>query len=199
MALIEPRQGILLNDLLHPFLPPPTDFSNWVFSATYTATILSTFYVLKRGLYFSAVVFISYSMLLFFRSIFIIVVPLEPPVGFIPLDDSFVRFFNSENIIYTKDLFFSGHTASMFFFYFIVNDKRLKYFLFTLALFVITAISIMRVHYTIDILGGITAAYSIFLSANYFDKKCWKFFHQPILQKAPILNSNTNLPQIKNQ
>ncbi len=189
MAVIEEREGVVLNDFLHPLLPLPIDLSPWIFAATYSASVLIIVHVLRRGLYFATVVFLAYSFLFLLRSSCIFFVPLDPPPGMIALDDPFIRFFNPDNFVYTKDLFFSGHTASMVSFYLLANEKRLKTFLFFIALFVMAAISIQRVHYTIDILGGIMAAYLTYALVHFLEKKLWHLCHSPVPQKLAAVKS----------
>lgn len=189
MAEIEGRQGMVLSDFLHPLLPPPVDLSTWIFTATYTASVLTIIHILKRGLYFSTAVFMAYAVLFLMRCLCIYFIPLDPPPGMIALDDPFIRFFNPENFVYSKDLFFSGHTASMVSFYLIANNKRLKLFLLVTAVFVMTAISLQRIHYTIDIFGGIAAAYATYLLVQVLEKKMWHFCHSPIPQKLATVKS----------
>ena len=189
MQLIEGREGIVLNDFLHPFLPPPIDLSNWIFTATYSATFFCIYYVLKKGMLFTSAVFLTYSVLLVVRSICVVAIPLNPPPDMIPLDDPFIRFFNPENFVYSKDLFFSGHTASMCFYYLLVKEKRIKNVMLLLALFVVTAISIQRIHYTVDIIGGIVAAYAGFSLLQYFEKKLWHLCYRPVAQELPVLKT----------
>ena len=187
MAFVEPRERLLINDFLHPVLPPPRDLSHFIFLATYSATIVSIYFLLKRGLYIAGIVFFSYGFLLLCRSLAIVLIPLEPPVEMVLLKDPFVSFFSSENIVYTKDLFFSGHTASMFFFYFLTNRKWLKNLLFFMAIFVVIAVSIQRVHYTIDIIGGILAAKMCFMLVQYLAKKWRSNFMWPVFQKSMVV------------
>ena len=194
MELIEGRQGMVLGDFLHPYLPGPLNLSTWIFTATYSATIFSIFYVLKKGMYFSSIIFLAYSVMLVVRSICVVAIPLNPPPEMIPLEDTFIKFFNPANYVYSKDLFFSGHTASMFFYYLLVKDKRIKNAMLFLAIFVVIAISIQRIHYTIDIIGGVVAAYAGFSLVRIFDKKLWHLCYRPIVQKLPVLKTfpNTN-------
>ena len=49
--------------------------------------------------------------------------PLDPPVNMIILNDPLVEFFGTGQTL-TKDLFFSGHTATLFIL-FLVSEKKI--------------------------------------------------------------------------
>lgn len=79
----------------------------------------------------------AYSCLLVLRSFSMLVVPLDPPSGMLLLTDPFVSYFVEEHFVATRDLFFSGHTASLVFFFLIAKKGWLKAVHFALATFVI--------------------------------------------------------------
>lgn len=185
-----------MNDFFHFLLPPPVDMSKWIFMATYLATITCMVHVLRKGLYFSGVIFTAYAAMLFLRSITMILVPLDPPLEMIPLTDPLLSYTNpSGDFVFSKDLFFSGHTASMFFFFFVANEKRLKTFYFLLSMFVIVAISIQRIHYTVDIAGGIIAAYFAFSLSIFLEKRLSMIRQKPVIQKLYVAKSVANLEE----
>lgn len=95
----------------------------------------------------------SYVLLSFLRELTIFLLPLDPPPNLIGLVDPLSNAFYGPKFI-TKDLFPSGHTATMFLLYFCLirrSDKRL-------ALLVTCCVAVLllvqHVHYTVDILGG---------------------------------------------
>jgi len=179
MFLVENRSGPVLFDPLHHFLPPPMNFSNHIFISTYSAVFVIAMDSISKGPNQLSKVCLGYSMILFLRSASMILVPLDPPVGLILLIDPLISFFNPEPFVATRDLFFSGHCASLAFFYFIVNNKYAKYFLGFLNVFVIIAISLQRVHYTIDIIGGVIVAYGVFRLME----KLFVTYVEPLFQK----------------
>lgn len=162
MYLVEYRPGIILFDPLHYLLPAPTNVSNLIFIATYSSALIVTIDNLWCGLNQFNKLCLGYAMLLYLRSASMVLVPLDPPVGLIPLIDPFVSSFNPEPFVATRDLFFSGHCSALALFFFMAKKKTVKYFLAALNLFVIGALSIQRVHYTIDIVSGIIVAYSVY-------------------------------------
>lgn len=149
-SFIQSRSGKLLNDfILNVFTPQ--DVSWFTFSIIYLALILALIYLsdkpklLLLGLQ-------SYCIIVIIRIGTIYFFPLEPPKGIIPLTDPFVTnlFYRYREI--TKDLFFSGHTSTMFLLALIVRNRPLKIF-FILSTFAVGFLLIIQhVHYTIDIL-----------------------------------------------
>lgn len=162
MFLVEDRPGPILFDPVHYFLPAPINFSNQIFISTYSAVFVIAMDSLSKGPNQLSKVCLGYTMILFLRSASMVLVPLDPPEGLILLIDPLISFFNPEPFVATRDLFFSGHCASLAFFFFIVKNKYAKYFLAFLNVFVIIAISLQRVHYTIDIVGGVIVAYGVY-------------------------------------
>ena len=51
--------------------------------------------------------------------------PFNPPPEMIPLNDPFVQFFGSGKLL-TKDFFFSGHTATLFLLFLVIDKKPFK-------------------------------------------------------------------------
>ena len=105
------------------------------------------------------------------RSLSIILVPLNPPEGLIPLEDPMVAFFSSGKEIFTKDLFFSGHTATLIYLLLIAQKQWLKKLLLLISILVIAAILYQRVHYSIDVLGGILFAWGVYKITIFFEEK----------------------------
>ncbi len=99
------------------------------------------------------------------RQACILLVALDPPAGIIVLKDVFL-----ENTFYphhtpmTKDLFFSGHVASLWIYFLCSGKKYLKVY-FALATVLMTFMILsMRVHYTYDVYGAIFFTTVIFFS-----------------------------------
>jgi hypothetical protein len=151
---IEHRTGIQLMD---PFLQliPRFDFSIAIFILLYTAlgtTIIAHLHrphiilrIIEMHLWVAVV-----------RQICILLIALEPPTGLIVLRDVFL-----ENTVYpresplTKDLFFSGHVASIWLYFLCAENPILKRFLLLATLLMSFMILSMRVHYTYDVYGAI--------------------------------------------
>jgi membrane-associated phospholipid phosphatase len=149
---VEQRQGIVLNDPLIAAIPPhnvsvPLFILIWALS-TWTAIRA------VQNPHIFLVFIWSFVVLSLFRTLTITLVPLEPPAGLIGLSDPLSNFFYGHDRFITKDLFFSGHTSTMFLLYFCLTgrgDKRAALFVtFSVAFLLL----VQHVHYTLDILGG---------------------------------------------
>jgi hypothetical protein len=105
------------------------------------------------------IAFQSYALIAFFRFSTIYFLPLDAPSTIIPLKDPFVEFFGGGRTLY-RDLFFSGHTATMFLFFLTSRDKKLRIIFLIASVFVASTVLIQHVHYTIDVLAAPFFAYS---------------------------------------
>ncbi|HVO50189.1 MAG TPA: phosphatase PAP2-related protein [Thermoanaerobaculia bacterium] len=89
------------------------------------------------------------------------VTPLEAPPGMIPLHDPLVRLFGPARLL-TKDLFFSGHTSTLFLLALAVPGPRCKAFFFASTAAVAFCVLAQHVHYAIDVLAAPFFAYASF-------------------------------------
>jgi len=146
---VESRTGQMLND---PFLNylPATDVSWLIFFLLYF-TILSwiitsvkTPDILLRGME-------TYILVTTLRMCSITLFPLEAPLNYIPLREPFVQFFTNGGRIISRDLFFSGHMATILFCYYTVRKGIFKKIYLATAIIIGLLLMIQRVHYTIDI------------------------------------------------
>ena len=80
--------------------------------------------------------------------------PLEPPAGLIGLVDPLSNFFYGHDKFITKDLFFSGHTSTMFLLYFCLVKPVDKRIALLVTVLVACLLLVQHVHYSVDILGG---------------------------------------------
>lgn len=151
---IENRSGIQLAD---PFLQliPRFDFSVAIFILLYTALSITILTHLHRPQIILRIIEMHLWVAVV-RQICILLIALEPPVGIIVLRDVFL-----ENTVYprqsplTKDLFFSGHVASIWLYFLCAENPILKRFLLLATLLMSFMILSMRVHYTYDVYGAI--------------------------------------------
>jgi len=103
--------------------------------------------------------FQTYILLVLFRMLAMYLVPLDPPIGCIDLQDPIV-FMMGTGMKIVKDLFFSGHTSTTFMLFQIAKNKFLKiYFLFA-TIVVGTSVILQKAHYTIDVYVGIIFSYA---------------------------------------
>jgi hypothetical protein len=149
---IQARNGYVLNDPVLQLLVH-RDFSlltfTLIYSAVITAIISFSFYpmLLLRGIQ-------AYCLLLIVRVFCIWLVPLNDPSGMIILNDPFVGYIGYRGAPISKDLFFSGHTSTLFLFFLAAPNRGLKSFFFIITLIVASCILIQHVHYTIDVIAA---------------------------------------------
>jgi hypothetical protein len=101
-------------------------------------------------------------------------VPLESPIAIIPLHDEILKltfYSGAENI---KDLFFSGHAATLFLFYFFSVDKVFKYLFLAAAISLSIGLVVQHVHYSFDILAAPVFAYISYKLVTKFSKHYYK-------------------------
>ena len=160
---IETRNGILLNDWLLDQIPA-YNVSLPIFVCVWASAIL----VIIRSLQNPQVLltFLSaYVLLCLSRIISISLVPLNAPVGLIALIDPLSNAFYGAKFI-TKDLFFSGHTSTVFLMGLCLISKKEKIIIFVAASVVSILLLIQHVHYTIDIVAAPIFAYFIWRLAQ---------------------------------
>jgi membrane-associated phospholipid phosphatase len=152
LAYAETRAGYQMPD---PFmnLLPAGDMSIFIFTLTYSA-VLAGILLSARKPHTFLLALQLYTAMTILRAACMFLLPLEPPPGTIHLNDPFL-----EHTFYMgrpnyKDLFFSGHTATVFLFGLVMSNKPLKYFFFTAAAIVGYCVIAQHVHYTIDVLAA---------------------------------------------
>lgn len=146
------RQGKIINDpLLNLFTP--IDLSFYTFGTTYILALWGIFTAVQKPELFISLIQ-AYTLITILRMACMFFFPLEAPEGIIPLNDSFLQntFYSGRDNL--KDLFFSGHTATIFLFGLYFNDKLLKYIYFVGAAVIGLLLMIQRVHYSFDIFAA---------------------------------------------
>lgn len=101
----------------------------------------------------------AYVLMALLRVVAMWATPLEAPPGMIPLEDPLVRLFGPGRLL-TKDLFFSGHTSTLFLLALTVPGRRWKALFVAATAAVAAAVLVQHVHYTIDVLAAPFFAYA---------------------------------------
>ncbi|MGH8564986.1 MAG: phosphatase PAP2-related protein [Gammaproteobacteria bacterium] len=151
-AWLESRPGYVLPDPLLDSLGP-ADVSVPLFTILYTTILVTVVRSLcepvrvVRGLH-------AYVILLLLRMAAMALVPLDPPPGFVPLADAFTQRFYPGTEPFEKDLFFSGHTATLWLMALIATTRagRLWSGFATLAVGVL--VIVQHAHYTLDVIAA---------------------------------------------
>lgn len=159
LVFIETREGVILSDPILPFFNA-VDLTWFSFSLIYLSivTAIIIFVPVPHQIMLAVQ---SYIVMVVIRIAAMYLTPLDPPPGMIPLNDPVVEIIGTGQLL-TRDLFFSGHTATLFLFY-LVSDKKLFKYLFLICV-VLVGISVLlqKVHYTIDVFVAPFFAYIAF-------------------------------------
>jgi membrane-associated phospholipid phosphatase len=153
---IERRHGLVLNDPALRLLPPhnvslPLFIVIWAIAgySLYRAALTPQMFL--NFLW-------SFILLSLFRALTITLVPLDPPAGLIPLVDPLSNFFYGDKFV-TKDLFFSGHTSTVFLLFLVIPGRAEKKLALLATFIVAFLLLVQHVHYSLDVLGGFLFAW----------------------------------------
>jgi len=148
LQFVEARPGVVFTDpILELF--NPIDITWLTFGLIYLSIVIALFSMAKKPdrLLFA---FQCYGLMVLFRLIVMYLLPLEAPATLIPLNDPFIQLFGTGEIL-TKDLFFSGHAATLFLLFLIVEKRVFKMILLTSTILVGIAVLLQHVHYVVDV------------------------------------------------
>lgn len=151
LQFIQHRTGLAINDPVLNILPA-VDMSLWIFALLYSCVAIILLHIcqypwqfLRGGQ--------AYVLMTFLRMGCLYLVPLEPPEGLIYLDDPFLNAAFYQGYV-SKDLFFSGHVATMFLFGVASQNRKLKHFFYFNTLVLGVMILLQKFHYTADVVAA---------------------------------------------
>lgn len=172
--------GIVLNDFILASITA-RDVSTLLFSVTWIC-ILSGLPILLRTPNGAMRVFWSVCVMSLLRCTVMYLVPLEPPVGIIPLRDPFVEGAFYDNKVLVKDLFFSGHTSNMVILTLLMDIKWFKIILGIASAIVGYLLMVQHVHYTIDVFAAPFFAYLAYrIATKIADNLVVRYQTSPII------------------
>ena len=159
LHFIEQREGVVLSDpVLRAFNPI---YLTWLtFALIYLSLIIfvvTSFNKPDKLL----IAFQAYGLMVIFRSIAMYLTPFEVPESILLLNDPFIQLFGKGEIL-TKDLFFSGHTGTLFLLFLLAENKTLKSIFLISTIMVGTAVLLQHVHYSIDVFVAPFVAYGAY-------------------------------------
>ena len=160
---IEQRHGILLNDPILRLLSPH-NISVPLFIVIWAITGLSIYRAAQTPQMFLTFLR-AFILLSLFRVLTITLIPLDPPIGLIPLVDPLSNFFYGDKFV-TKDLFFSGHTSTCFLLFLTIPGRSDKKLALAATFIVGFLLLVQHVHYALDVLGGFLFAWISYLIAT---------------------------------
>ena len=156
LLFVEERNGVTLNDpILNLF--NPIDLTWLTFSLIYISLILFLINRISEPKTLM-IALQTYGLMVLFRGIAMYLTPFNAPQNIIVLNDPFVQLFGKGDIL-TKDLFFSGHTGTLFLLVLLVDSKMLKTIFLIATILVGSAVLLQHVHYSIDVFAAPFVAY----------------------------------------
>jgi hypothetical protein len=149
---IQARHGFYPADFLLDFFAAH-DYSIAIFSVLYVSIVIALLHLIQKP-YHLLHGLLAYAILTTLRSITLLLIPLEAPTTIVLLKDPLVDRFFYDQIVITKDLFFSGHTSILFLLFLLMEQKILKVILLIACIGVAVLLLLQHAHYTIDILAA---------------------------------------------
>jgi len=167
---IEGRPGSVLEDpILNLF--SPLDVTWFTFGIIYISVILTLIRLSWQPsqllITLQAYIFVALA-----RMVSMYLIPLDPPPLLIPLEDPFVQSVSTG--VLTRDLFFSGHTSTMFLLYLSCTSKKMKIFFLISTILVGLLVLIQHVHYSIDVMAAPFYAYTCYKLSSFLTTKIIK-------------------------
>jgi len=157
-AFIEARKGIQLNDIVLNYI----DSANVSVPTFIIIWSLCLWYLYKSANDPALILLIIWGLNVLFitRIISIYLVPLDPPTNLVELIDPITNRFYGAKFI-TKDLFFSGHTATLVCLSLCLRKRRDQIIVLSGAIIVGILVLVQHVHYTIDVIAAFVFPYFI--------------------------------------
>ena len=169
---IEGHTGPVLNDPVLNRLPP-RDVSLGTFLTIWAAALLILIRA-RRGPAVFMLFTYGYILVSLSRMLSINLFPLDPPPGLIPLVDPISNAFYGEKYI-TKDLFYSGHTSSIFLIFLCLRRWWDRLFALMGSLVVGSLLLVQHVHYTVDVLGAFVFTYPLYWLGKRIALSGWNY------------------------
>lgn len=152
--VIQARSGPVLADPLLALLPR-RDVATAVFVLMYGSVVVGVGWLTRHPTLFLRGMW-ALLLLLLLRMATIWLLPLSPPFDILPMPDPFTAriFHTASGTAITKDLFFSGHTATVALLAMAVRGRWWRSGLALAAVLVGVLVLVQRVHYTYDVLAA---------------------------------------------
>jgi hypothetical protein len=167
LVRVEQRPGVVLPDPILALLAP-RDVS-WLTFALVYGVILAGVVALAAHPRALVTGTQAYVLLIALRVVALYLMPLDPPPGMIVLRDPFTEG-TGTGIPLTRDLFFSGHTASVFLFALGVPGRWLPRLFGLCSVLVGFAVLLQHVHYAVDVATAPLAAFAAYRMAVWVNR-----------------------------
>jgi membrane-associated phospholipid phosphatase len=165
----ETREGFVPFDPFMTYLPA-IDVSSYVFFLLYGSIAFGAFYFIqdpKKLLIFA----FSFGFMYYIRALCITLVPLNEPELLIPLSDPLIEKLGIYQTFVKRDLFFSGHFASVFIPYLILRKTRFHWVFLAATILIGILVMLQHIHYSYDVFGAVVFTYlSVYLAEKLVEK-----------------------------
>ncbi|MDO7850359.1 phosphatase PAP2-related protein [Hymenobacter convexus] len=177
---IQARPGHLLADPLLALLPVH-DVSAPTFALIYGAIAATLLYLLPRPQRLLRALW-AYYFLQLLRMLTLWLLPLEPPTALVILHDPVMdRIFEVTTQPIVRDLFFSGHTATMVLLTLAGRGRKWRWALGLMSVAVGLLVLVQRVHYSYDVLAAPLFAWLAYWLAGRITKQ------QPAIHESTLV------------
>lgn len=159
LTAVESRPGVILPDPLLPHITPRD--ATWpAFILLYGGLLLAVLGLMRNG---KRLVFAmqAYTVMVAVRMAVLYLIPLEPPHGMIALRDPLVEGFAQAKTL-TKDLFFSGHTSTLFLMHLVSEGPILRLVFLIGTVLAAACVLTAHVHYMVDVAAAPFFAYGCY-------------------------------------
>ncbi len=165
---VEARNGVVLPDPVLALFKP-VDLTWLIFGLIYCSLILAVVMLARRPEVLMLAMQ-TYTLFVIVRIAAMYLVPVNPPRQMIRLDDPFVQFFGTGQLL-TKDLFFSGHTATLFLLFLVAPNRIVKLLFLVFTFIVGISLLLQHVHYTIDVFAAPFFTYTCYKMVLLFNER----------------------------
>ena len=164
---IEERNGISFNDLILERIPA-RNVSVAVFFLIWSSCLILIIRIYRDPMMLLNMLW-AYNGVTLVRMACITLISLNPPAGLIPLADPITNQFYGQRYI-THDLFFSGHTTTVFLIFLCLKKKTDRIYTLIASIVLGILLLVQHVHYTIDVLAAPVFTYALYRFALIITK-----------------------------
>jgi PAP2 superfamily C-terminal len=165
---IENRNGYIFTDFILELIPAH-NFSVLVFFVIWSCCLLLVIRIYRNPMMLLVTLW-AYNGVTLLRMACISLISLNPPAGLIPLADPITNQFYGTHYI-THDLFFSGHTTTVFLVFLCLKKKWDRIYALSASILLGSLLLVQHVHYTIDVLAAPVFTYVAYRMALLFTKR----------------------------
>jgi PAP2 superfamily C-terminal len=165
---IQNRNGRLFTDFILQMIPAQ-NVSVAVFFLIWSSCILLVIRIYRDPMMLLVTLW-AYNGVTLLRMACIGLISLNPPAGLIPLADPITNQFYGQQYI-THDLFFSGHTTTVFLIFLCLKKKGDRIYALLASITLGVLLLVQHVHYTVDVLAAPVFTYAVYRLVLIFTKK----------------------------